>query len=313
MLCNETDFSPTVGLVLTTFNGEAFVEQALASVATQSSPPQQVVVVDDASTDDTVRQVQRWSSHLPLQIVRQARNGGVARARNVGIARLDTDLVAILDGDDVIAPDHLRVLTELHRHHGGVATPLAQFWVPGEPPRLYQRRGRGFLPPKDDQLTRLVRRNFVFVASLFSRFDFDAVGGFTEGDRCQDTTADWDLWLRLAAKGCRITAGEFPTVLYRVVAGSMADDPADLLRCEILQLERSRAYLPDHLEPTIARALGHRRAELELLLANPEDRAGQAWRAVGPGGGDWRNRARALAGAAAPQAAGRLVRRRGGW
>ena len=309
----ENEFAPSVGLVVTAYRGGAFIDQALASVAAQTRRPDRIVVVDDASDDDTVERAEAWRSHLPLDVVVQPVNGGVAHARNVGIHRLDTELIAILDGDDVLLPDHIEVLTDLHRRHGGIVSPLAQFWVPGRAPRPYHRRLRGFVPPARDQLRRLIQRNFVFVASLVSRSDLEAVGGFTEGDRAQDTTADWDLWLRLTAKGCHITPGPFPTVLYRVVHGSMADDAASMLRSEILQLQRSRSYLPDALEPVIAHALANRESDLELLLDEGRSRPGQAWRAIAPGGGDWRNRARALAGAAAPNTAQRLLRRRGGW
>lgn len=309
----RTEFSPTIGVIITTYQAEAYVDQALASVAGQTRPAERIVLVDDASTDGTVERVRSWQRHLPVELVVQPVNGGVARARNAGLAKLDTDAVAILDGDDVLLPDHLQVLGDLHEAHGGIISPMAMFWTPGQAPRPYQRRLRGFVPPKDDQLRRLVHRNFVFVASLMSRFDIDAVGGFTEGDRDQDTTADWDLWLRLAAKGAHVTQGPFPTVLYRVHAGSMASDAGSLLRAEILQLERSRQFLPEHLAATIDEAIVNRRAELELLEDCQGSRLEQAWRAVGPRGGDWRNRARALAGATVPAAASRLLRRRGCW
>ncbi|MGE3356684.1 MAG: glycosyltransferase family 2 protein [Acidimicrobiia bacterium] len=306
-------FSPTIGVVITTYQAAAYVDQALASIAGQTRPADRIVLVDDASTDATVARVRTWQRHLPIDLVVQPVNGGVARARNAGLARLDTDVVAILDGDDVLLPDHLQLLGDLHEVNGGIISPMAMFWTPGHAPRPYQRRLRGFVPPKDDQLRRLIHRNFVFVASVMSRFDIDAVGGFAEGDRAQDTTADWDLWLRLTAKGCHVTQGPFPTVLYRVHAGSMASDAGSLLRAEIQQLERARTFLPEHLETTVVEAIGNRRAELELLEDCAGSRFEQARRAVGPGGGDWRNRARALAGATAPGAAAKLLRRRGCW
>jgi glycosyltransferase involved in cell wall biosynthesis len=309
----QAELHPTTGVIITTFQSAAYVDQALASLAGQTRPADRVVVVDDASTDGTVERVRSWQRHLPLELVVQPVNGGVARARNAGLSRLDTDLVAILDGDDVLLPDHLQVLSELHEVHGGIISPKAMFWNPGSPPRPYQRRLRGFVPPQHDQLRRLVQRNFVFIASLASRFDIDAVGGFAEGDRAQDTTADWDLWLRLVAKGCQVRSGPFPTVLYRVHAGSMADDSATLLRSEILQLHRARRYLPEHLDGVIDEALANREAELALLEEDGGSRTCQAWRAFGPHGGDWRNRARALVGAACPQAAGKLLRHRGNW
>jgi hypothetical protein len=146
-----------------------------------------------------------------------------------------------------------------------------------------------------------------------SRHDLDAVGGFTEGDRAQDATADWDLWLRLVSQGIKVTSGPYPTVLYRVVPGSMSDDAATMLRCEITQLRRARRFLPRSVEPVVNKAVLQLEADLALLVEAGESRTRQARRALSPHGGDWRTRARALTTATAPEAASRLLRRRGAW
>ena len=166
----DTELAPTIGLVVTSYRSGRFIDQALASVAAQTRRPDQVVVVDDASDDDTAQRVRMWDTHVNLDVIVQPENAGVARARNAGIGRLQTDVVAILDGDDILMPDHIELMAELHQRHGGIVTPMAQFWVPGRAPRPYHRRLRGFVPPKQDQLRRLIQRNFVFVASMVLAF-----------------------------------------------------------------------------------------------------------------------------------------------
>lgn len=98
---------------------------------------------------------------------------------------------------------------------------------------------------------RLVQRTYVFSVSMLPRPAFDSVGGFSEGDRAQDTTADWDLWLKLAPSGHRLSLAPAFFPLYRVAPGSMADDPSNLLCGEITLLEggdwRNRARGPQHL------------------------------------------------------------------
>ncbi|MDH4147045.1 MAG: glycosyltransferase family 2 protein [Acidimicrobiia bacterium] len=313
-MTEELPPGPSVGLVITTYMGEDLIDQTLGSVAAQSRVPDQIVLVDDHSSDLTAKRAQRWTDILPMEVIVQPRNSGVARARNVAAARLGTDLLTILDGDDLLLPDHVEVLTALHRIHGGLVSPRARFWIPGRSPKPYQRRIRGFIPPKSDQLARLIQRNYVFVASLVSMDDFERVGGFAEGDRDLDTTADWDLWLRLVARGHPVTMARQPTVLYRVVTGSMADDTANLLRCEITQLERSARFLDPRMQRHVALAIANREAELEVLAATRRGERGRlAALAAGRSGGDWRNRTRALIGAGSPAVADRYLRRRGGW
>ncbi len=305
---------PTVGLLVATYNAAPFVDQTLAAIAAQTRLPDQIVLVDDASTDDTVCRARAWQSHLPLEVVVQPTNGGVSRARNTGAKLLETDLVAILDGDDLVLPDHLELLANEHHHHGGIVAPQAYFWVPGQRCTPYQRRIRGLSLPHSGQLRRLVHKNYVFVASMVSRKDFELVGGYHEGPRHQDMTSDWDLWLRLVAAGCRVRQAPYPTVLYRVVPGSMADDTVRLIESEILQLDRTRQFVPGWLAPDINRAIRHRRAQLTVLA---QARSGERWPlarlAAGSGGGDPRNRLRALSAAVAPRWSAKLVRQRGAW
>lgn len=299
---------------MTTYNCERFIDQTLSAVASQNRRPDQIVIVDDASADNTVACLRRWQKSLDIEVVVQEVNGGVARARNAGACLLKTDLVAVLDGDDVILPNHLEVLTSLHDVHGGIISPLAKFWVPGRAPRRYQRRLRGLVVPERDQLRRLIYKNYVFVGSLVARKDFESVRGYSEAERSQDMTADWDLWLRLVAAGCKVTQATTPTVLYRVSSGSMADDATHMLECELAQLERSRRFMPTTYQRDIDRAIANREAELIVAkLEMPPQRLTLARLAVGRHGGDLRNRARSVMIALASRRLAQKLRQRGTW
>ena len=43
-----------VSIAMATYDGAAFVEEQLESIAAQTRPPDELVMVDDASNDDTV-------------------------------------------------------------------------------------------------------------------------------------------------------------------------------------------------------------------------------------------------------------------
>ncbi|KPJ84206.1 MAG: hypothetical protein AMS19_01335, partial [Gemmatimonas sp. SG8_23] len=52
--------SPTVSVLLPVRDGAAHVDEALASLVSQSFEDFEVVVVDDGSTDDTTARVEAW-------------------------------------------------------------------------------------------------------------------------------------------------------------------------------------------------------------------------------------------------------------
>ena len=99
-----------VTVVIPTYNGAAFIGEALASVFAQTLPPAEVIVVDDCSTDGTANLVQALAHTVPvpLRLIRCDRNsGGPAHPLNVGVAAAQGELIAVLDQDDVFAPDKI--------------------------------------------------------------------------------------------------------------------------------------------------------------------------------------------------------------
>ena len=102
---------PQIALVIPAYNASRWIAETLTAVWMQERVPDQIIVVDDGSTDDTVATVNHWARNCDanLQLIEQ-RNQGAAAARNAGILATSAELIATLDADDVVLPDHLRVL-----------------------------------------------------------------------------------------------------------------------------------------------------------------------------------------------------------
>jgi glycosyltransferase involved in cell wall biosynthesis len=111
--------SPTVSVLVNTYNHERFIAQALRSVLEQDFPADdmEIIVVDDGSTDATSEIVQEF---LPrIRYIRKA-NGGQISAFNAGVAEARGEIVAFLDGDDWWAKQKLRAVTEAFERNPGV-------------------------------------------------------------------------------------------------------------------------------------------------------------------------------------------------
>lgn len=88
-----------VSVIITCFNLERFIGQAIKSVLAQDCPAQvDVIVVDDCSTDESAAIIQSYSQ---VRYVRTASNGGVLLATLEGIRICGGDLIFFLDGDDL--------------------------------------------------------------------------------------------------------------------------------------------------------------------------------------------------------------------
>ena len=95
-----------VSAVVTAFQCEAFLGEALDSILSQSVTPEEIVVVDDGSTDGTASVARSFSG--PVRLVSRP-NGGPGAARNTGVVAARGDWIAFLDGDDAWTPDKTRL------------------------------------------------------------------------------------------------------------------------------------------------------------------------------------------------------------
>jgi len=108
-LQDKRESGPLVSVVVDTYNHEAFIGQAIASVLQQEYQlgAVEVLVVDDGSQDGTAKQLSAFTDRV--RIVRKE-NGGQASALNFGIALAKGDIIAFLDGDDWWHPRKLQAV-----------------------------------------------------------------------------------------------------------------------------------------------------------------------------------------------------------
>jgi glycosyltransferase involved in cell wall biosynthesis len=261
-----------------------FLDAALESVFFQSRVPDEVIVVDDGSPDaDAVaRAAAPYGARVTL--LRQT-NQGAGAARNAGIRAATTDLVALLDADDRWLPHFLREQLRTFAddptidlsYTDGIyigQTPLAGLsfmsLCPSHAPVTLER----LLAQECTVLLSgvMARRRAMLDAELF--------------DSALRRGQDFDLWLRMARRGARITFVRWPLVLRR-------EHDANLSGTAIDEIERPIAVLRKTLETMRLHARERQVAErrlgvLETALAR--ERGKQLLRA-----GDFRAARRAFA------------------
>jgi glycosyltransferase involved in cell wall biosynthesis len=95
-----------VSVVISVYNGERFLRDAIDSILNQDMDSFELIVVDDGSTDGTPQILSeyddpRLSRHrLPI-------NCGQITARNLGMALVTGKYMAVMDADDVAFPNRL--------------------------------------------------------------------------------------------------------------------------------------------------------------------------------------------------------------
>jgi Glycosyl transferase family 2 len=288
--------TPWLSVVMPTYNGGAFLAEALESIRAQQGGGEfEVIAVDDGSEDGTVAALQAYSSRLPLRIVCRPRGGNWVANTNHGLAIARGEYACLLHQDDLWMEGRLRSLRAALDAAPDVTLVVHPSWfLDARGARL----GRWRCPLPSGRvdpalvLERLIVQNFLAVpAPVFHR------GLAVQAGRLDESlwyTADWDLWLKLSAGGTVLHHPE-PLAAFRIHAASQTARRSARGEDLRLQLETVlRRHLP-------AAAQGDRRLEsvarfsleLNLALAGalhhrpvPWGRLGADFLALGPSG--WR-------------------------
>ncbi len=114
-----------LSVAMCTYNGEAFLDQQLESLARQHRLPDELVLADDGSTDRTLAIAETFAARapFPVHILRNPVNLGYTRNFAQAVDRSTGDLIALADQDDLWYPHKLSALADLFAVHpdaGGV-------------------------------------------------------------------------------------------------------------------------------------------------------------------------------------------------
>ncbi|NMG05373.1 glycosyltransferase family A protein [Brasilonema sp. UFV-L1] len=105
---------PLASIIITNYNYEHFLPEAIESAFNQSYQPTEVIVVDDGSTDHSLQIIADYRKYYGEQIIPVVKeNGGQGSAFNAGFAASQGDTVCFLDADDILCPSAIERAVEL--------------------------------------------------------------------------------------------------------------------------------------------------------------------------------------------------------
>lgn len=201
---------PRLSVLVPAYNAEATVARSLRSTLRALPRDAEVVVLDDGSTDGTLGAIR--SIEDPRLRVNSQLNAGVAATLGELLQSTDSELVARMDADDVVLPGRFpRQLRTIDRGKDVVFTSVLPFGRrrPGMPLAAP-------IPASEFGLHLLLSNPVAHPTMMARRSVIDDVGGYRSVP-----SEDYDLWLRMASAGARITRLSLPGLAYRMHPGQI--------------------------------------------------------------------------------------------
>lgn len=189
--------STLFSIILTTYNRPDLLQDALASVGSQTLRDFEVILVND--NGEPVEHLLA-AYDFPITYIRQGRNQGLSAARNAGLALARGRYIVYLDDDDIYLPNHLAVLAEAFERHPDSVIYTGVEYVNEkleDGQRIELGRGQPFKHEVFDR-DRLFVQNYIPVNTwAHPRQMLASVGEFDTGLAAFE---DWDMLLRLATR-----------------------------------------------------------------------------------------------------------------
>ena len=107
---------PKISVVMTVYNSEKFVKQAIDSVLGQSYNDFEFIIVDDGSVDNSLNIIQEYDDPR-IRILVNEKNSGICYSSNRGISEATGEYIARIDSDDICHKDRFRVQVDFLDSH----------------------------------------------------------------------------------------------------------------------------------------------------------------------------------------------------
>ena len=195
--------TPTVSIVIPTFNRSGLLVNALESVLGQTFKDYEIIVIDDGSTDDTVERLAPYMDRIRYYY---QLNRGVSAALNKGIGVARGKWLSVLASDDVWLPtkleNQLKALAELGSEFGACFTDCSYSGDPHSGLSAFEQAGLasplGPTPLNDPMKWVLAEHLVIWVQSLLVLSSLlRELNGF---DEAMMVGEDTDLLFRLTFK-----------------------------------------------------------------------------------------------------------------
>jgi glycosyltransferase involved in cell wall biosynthesis len=186
-----------ISVVIPIYNKEHFIYKTIESVLKQRFELFELLLINDGSTDNSLREVQKFQDER-IRII-SIKRSGVSKARNIGIENSKFNWIAFLDADDYWAENFLDSVVD-----GIDRFPKQKLFATGRThffSNSSMRYENEFLPNEGDtsilNFFQVISKHLPLINSsntVIKKTHFNASGFFREDQRMHE---DHDLWMRL--------------------------------------------------------------------------------------------------------------------
>ena len=98
---------PKLSIVMSVYNGEAFVAEAIESIINQTFTEFEFIIINDGSIDGTLKIIESYMGSDNRLVLVNREHRGLIYSLNEGVSLARSDFIARMDADDISHPERL--------------------------------------------------------------------------------------------------------------------------------------------------------------------------------------------------------------
>lgn len=199
--------SPVVSVVMSAYNAESFLHEAIESVLNQTFQQFELIIINDGSTDSTLSIIKSFQDHR-IKIIENDKNRGLIYSLNKGIELSKGKYIARMDADDICMPSRLENQVRMFELNQNAVIVGSNYYL------LYQSKLKHIKNRNDSDYQKAVLiftpcfcHPTVMMKNIFSQYNLSYHPNFLHAE-------DFKLWTDMAQYGTFLNVAK-PLLKYR--------------------------------------------------------------------------------------------------
>ena len=225
---------PEISVIMSVYNGETYLEEAIRSVINQTFKNWELVVINDCSTDSTTEILERLASEDErIKVHTNEVNLRLPTSLNKAISLSTGKYIARMDADDICIPDRFEKQYKFMEEHKDIALSSCRFMTVKN--GVYASGGAGGRCDNEAIKAMLLVANpilhpgVIAKAEVLKKFNYDTTLTCTE---------DLELWTRMVMGNQKMAILPECLLIYRLHDKQITSTTLERQHTEVLKIQQ---------------------------------------------------------------------------
>lgn len=222
------------------YNRTQFINEAIHSLLNQEYGNIEVIIIDDGTEIDIENFIKKKCFSNKIKFFHKSHTG-LSDSLNEGICRASGEYLVFLDDDDLLHPLMILTCINIAQNTNVDMVAVGYEYFKGSKNSFQAINHQPIITDIPDILSQLTSKNLFPVNTILIRKNIiESVGAF---DTQMNSCMDWDLWLRIIARGAKLAIIKENLSFIRIHGNNMSKNESLMHEGRLEVLRHAEQYM----------------------------------------------------------------------